>query len=440
MKQKNIILVAVAVGCGLVAAILTSRMSAGPAKVEDTVEVPVAAKDLPLGTKLSKDELNSLVVYKKFTKDNVPNGCVEKIEELTDKKLARAVNAGFPFAPTDMTTLVPIQPPPGKDVITFVATAEKGVAGFAGPGSKVDVLASIKMKSLGNERAVVFPLFTDMLVLAIDTATAPSPTGGAMPNVGMVSLAVDTKQALMLHAAIGRGADLRLLLRHPDAEKSATWKEKDIPSEEEILRILADDPRADTGNKPKEEKAPDVVKLPVPVEDIPAGTQLTQEVLDTKFKTTDFIPPAPANVVQNLKEFAGKYVTKDLGANTFIPKTFIGAKPDDDKFVKPGPVGEQAGQKQAPADPAKAKPKPDYFDTVVQTSSGTQKYRYQRLDSGEYRFLGPVRDEDPNADAKDDDKTLPVPESKPESKPDPKPAPGEKKKKSDEKKPADDDV
>ena len=56
MKQKNMILIAVAVGCGLVAAFLTTQMSAKTPK-DEGVEIPVAAKELSVGTKLNKDSL-----------------------------------------------------------------------------------------------------------------------------------------------------------------------------------------------------------------------------------------------------------------------------------------------------------------------------------------------------------------------------------------------
>ena len=54
MKQKNLILMVVAVGCGLVAAFLTTQINAKP-KVEK-VEVLVAAKDLPVGTMFTKED------------------------------------------------------------------------------------------------------------------------------------------------------------------------------------------------------------------------------------------------------------------------------------------------------------------------------------------------------------------------------------------------
>ena len=60
MKQKNLFLLVVAVGCGLLAAFLTTQMSARPAAVEQTILL-VAAKELPVGTKLDKDKMAELI-------------------------------------------------------------------------------------------------------------------------------------------------------------------------------------------------------------------------------------------------------------------------------------------------------------------------------------------------------------------------------------------
>ena len=84
MRQKNLMLVAVAVGCGLVAAFLTSQMSAGPAPVVETVEIPVASKDLPVGTMLKRSDLKGLVTYKKFPKENLPAAFAATEDELSD--------------------------------------------------------------------------------------------------------------------------------------------------------------------------------------------------------------------------------------------------------------------------------------------------------------------------------------------------------------------
>ena len=60
MKQKNLILLVVAVGCGLLAAFLTTQMSAKAPTAEQS-EMLVAAKELPVGTKIEKDKIAELI-------------------------------------------------------------------------------------------------------------------------------------------------------------------------------------------------------------------------------------------------------------------------------------------------------------------------------------------------------------------------------------------
>ena len=392
MKQKNLILVAVAVGCGLVAAFLTTQLSAGQKKQEDGVEIPVAAKDLAIGTKLSKDELKTVIKYKKFNRDALPAVYATSEEELADKRLTRTIREGEPFNPQDLTTNMAISPPPGYNMMSFSATAERTAAGFAGPGSKVDILASIPLRS--QNKSVVLPLLVDMLVLTIDTNTAPPQGAQAFGNLSMVSLAVKTDQAAILHAAINRGADLRIILRNPD--EPAKWDY--IPTREEIWNILSDEvnkkgsiegspngPDAEPGPKP--ESRPEMVKLPVPIVDLPAGTQLTQDVIDTKFKLVELAPPAPTAFVQSLREHTGKFLLKEVLADQFVPKAYLA----DQMPKTPEPVGPKPKDDQPKITP-KIDP-PVFHDVTVQTSSGVRKYRYQVLKNNEYKFLGEVKED-----------------------------------------------
>lgn len=425
MKQKNLILVAVAVGCGLVAAFLTSQMRGETKKVDDSIEVPVAARDLPVGMKIGKDELKQVVAYKKFSKESLPAVYAATEEELAEKRLIRTVRAGEPFNPQDLTTNAPISPPPGFNMITFPATAPEAVAGFAGPGSRVDVIASVQMRSQNN-RGIVFPLFVDMLILAIDT-NSQFAKDGAFSSLSMVSLAVTNKQAMMLQGALSRGAQMRLVLRNHD--KPPVWDK--IPTEEEVWEILADDPEK-AKKKAEEVKEPETpkvvtVKLPVPTEDLPAGTQLTAELIEQKFKMIDFTPPAPANVIQDLREHTGRYLLNPLGANQFVPKTFVGDKVQE----KEKPVPAQPTPAPAPAPKPKEVEKtnekpPVYYDATIQTSTGVKKYRYQKLDNGDYKFLGEIPlDNSPDKPAAEDQKTdpdaKPAPKADPEQNSDPKP-------------------
>jgi Flp pilus assembly protein CpaB len=380
MKQKNLILVAVAVGCGLVAAFLTSQIGARPAQAEQ-VEIPVAAKELPVGTKLSKDQIDALVTFKKISKDSLPASYAGTKEEMVDKRLIRTIRAGEPFNPQDLSTNAVITPPAGFNMMTFHATPEKGVAGFAGPGSRVDILCSVRAKKTG--KVEVFPLLLDMLVLAIDT-NVQGAQQGAIPNMSMVSLAVNNTHAKLLHAAINRGADLRLILRNVD--NPAKWEK--VPSEEQIWAILQDDENG--SSRSGDGKV--TVKLPVPVEDLPAGTELTAEVIEKKFKLMEVGSPAPTQFALDLHEHAGRFLLRDLSADQFVPRSALGEK---NQQPKPGPDLSQAPTpKSEPADPAKPKveeTKPVFWDATIQTANGVKKYRYQVI-NGDYRYVGEVKE------------------------------------------------
>ena len=377
MKQKNLILVAVAVGCGLVAAFLTSQMNAKPAV--EQVAVPVAAKDIDIGTKLTKDDLKTYVVMKKVSKEALPQVFVANEAELTDKWLKRPIHAGETFNPADLSGSASISPPKGKSMMTIAADATQAVAGFAGPGAHVDIIASVQLKTKRGE-TVVFPLLTNMLVLAIDGHVGMPEKNASFQNLSKVSFAVDNKQAMLLHAAVARGANLRLVLLNRD--EPAVWEK--VPTEAEIWAILSEVPQPAAGGSSETGDAPaaTTVKLPVPAEDLPAGTELTAEVIEKKFKLMEMAGPAPANVALTLKDHTGKFLTDRLAANQFVPLSFLGAKP---KEVAPPPVAAAPKATTPPADP------PVFFDSTVQTSSGFKKYRYQVLKSGQYEFLGEVR-------------------------------------------------
>src|SRR5262249_52351324 len=57
------------------------------------VDVLVAAKDLPVGTKFTREELEKAVKVRKVPKDNLLPGYVGSADELVNKRLTRSVRA-----------------------------------------------------------------------------------------------------------------------------------------------------------------------------------------------------------------------------------------------------------------------------------------------------------------------------------------------------------
>ena len=86
MKQKNLILLVVAVGCGLLAAFLTTQMSAKTPTAEQA-EMLVAAKELTVGVKIEKEKLAELIKRKKVNKSDIPLNAVLSEDELIGKSI-----------------------------------------------------------------------------------------------------------------------------------------------------------------------------------------------------------------------------------------------------------------------------------------------------------------------------------------------------------------
>ncbi len=415
MKQKNILLVAVAVVCGLIAAFLTSQMGAKSKRQEvEMVEVPVAIGDLPVGTKLKADEIEKFVAMKPMAKDTVPQVYVEQADFLKGKRLTRTVRAGEPFNPNDVTTNGFLNPPEGHSVMSASMSTVEAASGFIGPGAHVDIIASVLLKK--SQKWVVFPLFLDMLVLAVNSDATPSQAaGGATLNVGMVSLAVTAEQQLILQGAISRGATMRMGLRHPDKPAKHT-----VLKNEEIWDILSDRIEEDKEKTaPEVPKTPvaEVVKVKVPTVDLPAGTAITEELIAKSFKDAEFpLALVPESAVKELKSYAinGDVLLKDLPANFFVPKSSLGPKPKEvvvQNMAKAAPDGTGSTPKEGePAEkPIPVPPKPIYVDVTVQTSKGVTKHRYQKLPNGDHKYVGVVRadgeDEEPKPGEKKPDET-----------------------------------
>lgn len=400
MKQKNLILMVVAVGCGLVAALLTSQIGAKTTKVE-TEEVIVAAKDMPVGTLITKETLPLITKIKVIPKDALPQQYVNAPELLIDKRLSRAIHADETFDPRDLNTGGVVLIPKGMDMMSVQVGLPEAVAGFVMPGSHVDILTTAN----SGDKKLAFPLLVDMLVLAVDSNVALPKNGeGTFQALNTVSLAVTREQALLLQLARSRGCPMSLVLRHPDKQKGdlEDWKPKDVIA-------MLQNPNAvlsDTFNpgKPPLEKTPEppvvapkvaevITKLPIATEDIPANTELTADVIK-KFSIKEITGPAPENAVLDLDSMHGKVLQNGVAKDQWLSKSFIGSMttkaPPKHVFeaeVKEGPVAEKPKEeKKLP----EIDPKHRIHDVFVVTGNGHKIFRYHEKAPGEWALVGEV--------------------------------------------------
>jgi Flp pilus assembly protein CpaB len=435
MKPKNLILIGVAVVCGLAAAFLTARMMAGSGTKKpelDMVEVPVAVKDIPIGTKLPPKDVEKYFTKKNFPRENVPPSAITTLDEIGDKRAMRTIRQGETVGVADLNAKGFIDPPDGTVLMTTAINLEQSASGFALPGYKVMVIAT--KKSQKKNMDIVFPLFADALILAVDTSTTAPQAGGqngqggqggqankdtgataaGFQSVGMISFAVTPDQSMLLTMAANGGATLRLGLPNQAEDKKQMvidgYKHM-LLTREQIENIFADrwpdeDKSADKG--PKFE----TVKVLVPAELVAKDTQLTQAVLDKKFKTVEFPKELlPEVVAVEEKDLLDQYVTADLVAGLQVPKPHLSKtepkKPMDNVLppkadnpqklvlagVKAGHSDDAASPK-ADTDTSPAAPKPkDYVYVLINTPQGKRYQKFEATDAGNV-FAGEATEEE----------------------------------------------
>jgi Flp pilus assembly protein CpaB len=403
MKQKNLILMAVAVGCGLVAAVLTARMNAGPAQVEK-VSVLVPAKDLTVGMMITKEDVadGKTFTRKEMSKDGLPPGIVETEEELVDRRLARNYTTGEPIKKTDLVKGAVVSIPPGMQMIAQPFSVPQAVAGFVTPGSRVDILGTIRV----GPKILAMPVLVNMLILAVDTNTQLPQEKGTFGNLGTVSFAVDQKQALVLQLARARGCEMTLLLRKQDDPLTQGDKNYDIDdvikrlqdptSPVEVVPSATKDPVPEKKDPTTEVKppvspaAPEVERVLVATEDIAPGTEITPDLL-AKFEAKD-LPKGLADGALDPKERVGKVLRTGLGKGQWVTGSVIGEfvpkpTPQDNGVPKAGTPETPNTAPSVAVTPAKRR----YHDMTVHTANGTKMFRYEEVKPGEWRLVGEVR-------------------------------------------------
>ena len=172
--------------------------------IQFTVNVVVAAKDLPVGTLVDAGAVESKAV----PHSQRPAKYVGLEDAAVGRRLSRAYRAGEAFHPDDLSRdPCGLSIPPGQHMYSVSIECPVARAGLVEPGARVDVMATVRIG--GAARTVL--AFQDALVLSADTLAT------SFPPVPLFSFAVSRKQALILELARAKGAVLSLAAVAPDA-------------------------------------------------------------------------------------------------------------------------------------------------------------------------------------------------------------------------------
>jgi len=221
MRPKSLLLLTLALGCGLVASIGISQVldrqgKHGPAAVA-TEPIFVAKTDINLGDTLTEEVLN----LEEWPKDKVPSGAVRELDKLVGRRPRTKIYQGEPIL--DMKLVAadgrddPAQQvPAGFRIVSIRVDAHNGGAGLLRPGDRVDVqIYAKKDPRSGITRTVTKTILKEVRVFAVGQEFRRDASEDDAPMPRTVSLVVTPEQADKLTLATRLG-EINLIMRNPD--------------------------------------------------------------------------------------------------------------------------------------------------------------------------------------------------------------------------------
>ncbi|HJT31972.1 MAG TPA: Flp pilus assembly protein CpaB [Pirellulales bacterium] len=212
MRPKSIILLGLALGCGLVATIGINQVmanrnqpAAGPV---DGTEVFVALQDIAMGDPINK----ALLKLEKWPTDKLVDGMIFKLEDIEGRRSRQKIFAGEPIlenkllkkgetgaSATDMI-------PPGYRAVPVSVDAVSGSSGMILPGDRVDLLVHIQggmNQDIRSPTTVTF--LQNVKVFAVDDnfSRAGDETTATAKTISVL-VTPDQAQMVMLAASVGK--------------------------------------------------------------------------------------------------------------------------------------------------------------------------------------------------------------------------------------------
>jgi len=214
MKMKSVVLLAVALGCGLVAMLGVQQVLSGNTNKDVEVgQVLVAITDIIPGKPL--DETN--VAFKKWRKEDIPAGAVTTKEQYEDRSLrVRAFEGELILEPKlgqKGAHGASADIPDGMRVVSVKVNSTMTHSGMIQPGDRVDVMCTFQTYGASSRRPVKLTktVLEYIRVFSLDNHrdTAAETNDSGVKNVALL---VEPDQAGLLMLAESKG-DLTLALR-----------------------------------------------------------------------------------------------------------------------------------------------------------------------------------------------------------------------------------
>ena len=258
-NPRAILMIVVAVIIGIGAVALASRWVSKQANVA-TNQIVVAASDIDMGAQITPDKIK----MGDWPAANIPDGAIKDLKLLEGRVLKFRLMRGEPvleskLAPVGSKAGLSAVLNEGKRAMTVRVNDVIGVAGFALPGTYVDIVVNTEDENVkaegGRSRTVSKIVLENILVLAIAQDTKSDENKPKVVNA--VTLEVSPEQAEKLDLARSVGS-LSLVLRSQVDKQPLKTMGATKPS---LLNRSAGDGE-DQSRQSEEKKAQQVDKKP----------------------------------------------------------------------------------------------------------------------------------------------------------------------------------
>jgi pilus assembly protein CpaB len=214
------ILMVVAVSCGLGASYMTSRLLADRQQEIEKVSILVAKKTLNNGDIIKTPE--DMFVEKFYPKGDEPRNAIAEADKLKGRTLKRSLRPGDFVTLEDLLDdkngLLSHNLPQGHQAVGIRVNPESIAGGFASlPHSRVNIISTVRRGSDSDSYAKI--LLENVLVLAADTNTNVGPDGRAMP-ANVVTVALKPEDVLKVELAKNIGTISLVLRKFNDFSKA----------------------------------------------------------------------------------------------------------------------------------------------------------------------------------------------------------------------------
>jgi len=214
MKPQNLIMLAVAIGCGLISMLgIRQLLNREDTRKEPVREIVAARGDIPAGVPLNESNVHFVTVPEAL----VPEFAVTSMEELEQRSLKRPANAGEWILtnklgdPGQFGVITKL--PEGMAAATIPADETTTHSGMLTPGNRVDLLLTYRPEGggTGNQKTITVLEFVEVFAIDKHIYGSEIAQDGKAKNLTLLVTPVQAK-AVALASNLGK---LSTTLRRP---------------------------------------------------------------------------------------------------------------------------------------------------------------------------------------------------------------------------------